>query len=305
MRPELWKGLLFFFCGGGAGGASSALLEVLPAPASGLFPGLLYVAVWTAGVGAAVAMGLVASQHRYLRRPIFSGNEMGRMIPWALGAGVLAGTAAQGFYVLLLPSPVPGGTFWWPGEGLRVLCWGLLGLLLGGLMTWIVPNLRRLYGVLGGFAGGLFGGLGFVASGFFVGGWANRIVGATLLGAGIGLAITVAEQADRAREQRSLREIPRSGERATTRPPLRPTGLVLHYTPRERALVKLGPTPVTFGTSPEATVYLRPQGNLLPLSATVMWRGGEVILKNELTGGTRSLEVGDTAQIGTLRVEVV
>lgn len=305
MRPELWKSLLFFLCGGAAGGAASALLEVLPPPAPGLLPGLLYVATWTAGVGGAVALGLLGGQHRYLRKPLFSGKDLRRVVPWALGAGALAGVGAQGAYVLLIPSSLPGDGFWWPVEGWRVLCWGMLGLLLGGLMTWVVPNLRRLYGVLGGFAGGLFGGLGFVFSSFVVASWGNRIVGAALLGAGIGLALTVAEQADLARERRSLREKPAGVERPSLRPLLRPTGLVLHHTPRERALVKLGPTPVTFGTSPDATVYLRPQGGLKPLSAMVTLRGSDVVLENYLTGGTRSLAVGDTAQIGPLRVEVV
>ncbi len=311
MRPDLWKALLFFLCGGGGGGMASVLLEVLPSPAPGFMPGMLYVAAWTAGVGGGVALGLLGGQHRYLRRPLFSGRDLRRVLPWAVGAGALAGGVAQGAYVLLASPPTPGEPFQWFVEGWRVFCWGLLGLLLGRLLAEAVPNLRRLYGALGGFAGGLLGGVGFVLSSFVMPSGGTRIVGATILGAGIGLALTVAERADLARERRALREGARGGEKGArggegARPrPLRPTGLVIHHTPRERALVKLGPAPVTFGTSPDATVYLKPQGGLKPLSATVSLRGGDVVLENHLTGGTRSLAVGDTAQIGPLRVEVV
>jgi Ca-activated chloride channel family protein len=124
------------------------------------------VGVWFGIVGACISIALLAGHAYYLKR----GSQLGASAKggalFGLIAGAVAGAIAQGVY---------GGIG--PTEGLRVICWGMAGGLLGYGLSFRIPNLGHACGLLGGLAGGVIGGGLFL---IFTFGLSNQVVGRLL-----------------------------------------------------------------------------------------------------------------------------
>ena len=129
---------------------------------------------------------MIIAQNIYLHRAPLGIGEAFKGLVGSLAAGGLAGVAGQLLFAPL--SSLPAGT--WIA---RIAGWALLGILLGGGMSFVVPNLLLWRGLLGGGLGGSLGSLGFVFAAQSMGESAGRVAGAAILGGCIGLMVALVE----------------------------------------------------------------------------------------------------------------
>lgn len=232
------------------------------------------LAIWTATLAAGTSLALVAGQSWYLR------GGLPPVLAWlrAAGGGLLAGLVAGGVGQLLYQTS--GGL--WADPAFRLLGWLVLGALVGGGMSFCIPNLRFRSGVLGGAMGGGAGALGFVAVTWLLrstpgGDLPGRLLGAAVLGFALGLMVAWAERVSRH------------------------FWLELRWGKESRS-VNLGTTPVSFGSNGRACTVFVPQ--VLPLAGTYRVQDGEVIWEDGATGGSSPVRPGDERRIGTLQIKL-
>ena len=164
----------------------------------------------------------------------------------------------------------------------RLAGWTLLGALLGGAVSFFVPNLRRQHGMFGGAIGGGLGAIGFLTLTAMAGESLGRLAGGAILGFCIGVMLAWIEETIRARE----------------------ASLIVHWTGNEQTVISLGLTPVTLGSSSEAHVYLPREQGYPPVAAAVTFTGGQVEMQNRMSNSRHVLTNGNKLQIGPLQIEV-
>jgi hypothetical protein len=140
--------------------------------------------VWFAlallGIGAAMSVSQGISE----RNPEKSGQAALLAIPASLVGGFIAGVIAQSVYAPLAESGLPN-------EIPRAVGWAIAGGLGGAAVGAGFRSFIRVRNcAIGGLAGGFVGGLAFNTVGEIVGsGFSSRLVGITLIGALMGLAV--------------------------------------------------------------------------------------------------------------------
>ena len=220
-----------------------------------------------------VALALIVGQNYYLRRRLLGMKEALMGTVGSIGAGLIAGALGQ----LLFQSAAEGPSL---EVVRRVAAWTLLGGLLGLGMTLFVPNLKAWRALLGGAAGGMVGGFGFLAGAGAVADFAGRLLGAASLGFFIGSMIALVEQiACKA-------------------------CLLVHWAPKETTTVNLGREPVILGSSPEAHIYLPREKGFPPVAGLVSFAEGRVEFENKVSGQKHALQNGSKLQLGTVVIEV-
>ncbi|BDA65954.1 von Willebrand factor, type A [Calothrix sp. PCC 7716] len=173
--------------------------------------------------------------------------------------------------------------------GGRIVCWAILGLLVGGGTRFFVPNLQLSKALFGGTIGGSLGAIGFIIAAIF-GDIAGLLLGAAVLGFFIGLMIAWAEQ-----EQLNSE-----------------TYLLVHWAPTEKTSLLLGTKPILIGSSPNAQIPLNASEGFTPVTAKIYQEGGNIVMQFDLEYATsrkmkkmtHELNVGDCRKFGNITIEV-
>jgi Ca-activated chloride channel homolog len=174
----------------------------------------------------------------------------------------------------------------------RLLGWTLLGSIAGVCISLFIPNLKQHRGLLGGALGGSLGAIGFLIAAGIVGDLPGRIVGATILGACIGVMIFW-EEARQLQKQAHL---------------------LVQWTPTEQSKILLGSEPIWIGTSSEAKIPLSKADGFFPLTAKIFKAGDKIIMeynsdygnakKMDMTKLQHQLEDGSRRKLGKITIEV-
>jgi hypothetical protein len=234
---------------------------------------VLDTGVWTAFIGLGITIALNLAQSIYLKRT----PPIAILVKTALigvAIGIAGGAAAQILFGLTANISTPVEIL------SRIICWGILGWGLGFGASYFVPNYPVKRAMLAGLVGGVIGGAIFRAT-FILPEPLGRILGVTILGLFIGLAISIIEEA------------------------LREAWITVVWGPKETTTISLGTKPVVFGSSREADVYLtqrRGQPEIPPVCAIVSIDGGRVILDDRTSGTRRELHNGETADLGRVSI---
>jgi Mg-chelatase subunit ChlD len=258
---------------------------------------LLRIGIWTAILALGMSLALIVAQNLYLRRRILSMGQFSSGTIGSLIAGTVAGATGQlaFFHIQPLLLPYPLLLTLTPALG-----WTLLGLLLGGGMSFFIPNLQKHRGMLGGSMGGILGGVSFIGlvksldglvllgtpgAGAIVG----RLAGATIVGLCVGLMI-------------ALLEI------------LQNRKLIVYWTPTETTEIALGPKPILLGSSPETHVRLsrNSQNQKYPaIVAKIFEHDQKIIMSYDnamLQWGMKKLnhelKQGDKRKFGNIQIEI-
>jgi len=230
---------------------------------------LVAISLWTSAIAAGISLGLAAMQFLSLNRwPSSTAAALG--LAGGAVAGVIGGAVGQGLFTLA-PSSSVGVLF-------RVVGWSALGALAGGGLAFVVPNLRKSHGVLGGLLGGLLGAVGYLlVSGLGLGDVAGRLAGAIILGFFIGLMVALVEAA------------------------MRRAWLEVRFGSGETITVNLGPEPVKVGgDSRQCAVWAR---GAAAVALRYWLRDGRVVC-DEAGRGERMMANGDRREAGNVVVTV-
>jgi hypothetical protein len=197
LSPNSGKQALVGLVGGVAGFMLSEVIEYIlgNGPLAGkvtdpFLATTLVLAAYAAGLGAILSAG--ESYFRRDRARMLYGLRIGALL--GLASGAISGLLAEFVYVFVLSaSSTPD-----PSLGLqifaRALGWSILGALIGAAYG-VRENTRGdlKFGLIGGAIGGLLGGLLFDPIGSILpqdGGIYGRLIGFTLMGLGISVAIS-------------------------------------------------------------------------------------------------------------------
>ncbi|MCY2964518.1 MAG: VWA domain-containing protein [Planctomycetota bacterium] len=236
---------------------------------------LLAISAWTAVIAASICLVLVVGQNYYLREIVPPVATAMKAICGGLVAGAIGGAVGQFLFDQLQGF---GGSIL--EAGIRLGSWGILGALVGMGASVAIPNLGRQAGILGGGLGGVTGALGFLCVVLI---WkeadfGGRLIGATVLGFGIGLMLALAERTSRV------------------------AWLEFRYGSRETMCVSLGVEPVTIGgNSRGCTVYVR---DARPLAYQYRFENGQVVCVDYATESQTTVANGSQRTIGNVTVTV-
>ena len=247
----------------------------------GLVYSLLRIGGWTALLAIGTSLALIAGQNHYLRRRLLTPSEGSIGTAGSLGAGIAAGAIGQLLFLPVAGIPILA-------LGGRVIGWTILGTFLGGGMSFFVPNLEIRRALQAGGIGGAAGAIGFLLVSATSGDLVGRLVGAAIVGFFIGLAIALIEDLSRR------------------------AWLIVHWTPTEQTPINLGTTPVIFGSSEDAHIYLRKDLGYPPVVAKIYLESGKIIMQfdeemQKLKGMKilrHELANGDRRKIGEVMIEV-
>ena len=228
----------------------------------------IVVGVWFGVAGSLISICILAAQGMYMRR---RGLELRTLVIGMLAgfaAGMLSGILSQTIYQTV------GAT-----QPLRVLCWGIAGLLLGLALAMQITNMRPWRGLVGGTAGGLIGGLAFISVSEVAEAMAGRIVGVGLIGIAIGAMLALSEALARV------------------------AWLEVRLPDGRRLEVNLGPTRVTIGANQARCIVVVPGAP--QLSHAIRMADGAIVCEDLVNHTKSNLRPGDVLQIGraSLRVQ--
>ena len=159
-----------------------------------VFYAVMTTAMLMAVYAVAYSIALTIGQNRYLHRPWLGSNEAVMGIGGGALIGLVSGGLAEGFFKV---AQAVGGGNPLVVEAGRIVAWAIFGGLIGLGMAFIIPNLGRLRGLLGGAAGGAVGAVGFILCTVLAGDAVGRFIGMAILGLTLGYAIGLVEEASR------------------------------------------------------------------------------------------------------------
>ena len=200
--------------------------------------------------------------------------------PW-LGAGTIIGVLSS-LSLWLIPS--------FPIIDLvtRIVGWGILGICMGGSMSFFIPNLKLSRALLGGTLGGAIGSLGFLAFAFLLGDIAGRLIGSIILGFCIGIMIAWLEALSRQ------------------------TSLIINWGKSEQSKIAIGRTPIVVGSSSEAHIHLPRGQGFPPIVAKIREEEkGKIVMEYSEAMRERGMKVlrhelkhGDKRKLGDVVLEL-
>jgi len=233
---------------------------------------LISAALWSAGITAVICAALTVGQHTYLKGTAPDVARVALGIGGGVFAGACGGCLGQLFYFVAPLDNFAANSL------VRIIAWAILGGLAGTGLSFLIPNMKWPLGLAGGAAGGAVGCVGFIALSMAFGDALGRIVGGTVLGFCIGLALTVAEVA------------------------FRRAWLEVRYGERETVTVTLGPEPVKIGSDAKAcTVWAR---GAAPVAVRFFVRDGRVICDDRESGTETAVGDGFEMDVGRVTVTV-
>ncbi|BAQ60139.1 von Willebrand factor [Geminocystis sp. NIES-3708] len=169
---------------------SQQLIESGESGSYSLVFGTLRIGIWTALLSLGVSLALMIGQNHYLHRRLLSPQEVSLGIIGSLMAGLVAGSIGQLIFLPLANIEVLAFVA-------RLTGWGILGALVGGGMSFFVPNLNLVRALIGGLIGGVLGAIVFVVITNYSSVIIGRLIGTVILGFFIGLMIALMEQFNR------------------------------------------------------------------------------------------------------------
>ncbi|OBI03588.1 hypothetical protein A5715_07305 [Mycolicibacter heraklionensis] len=231
-------------------------------------------AFWMAAIASVLAAVLYMGGEWYQRHELRP-----RRVAEALGfgaiAGLIAGGVAQAIYGMDFGT-YDADSLMFKNYVTRTLCWGLMGALVGALLSRSIPNLGVKRGAVAGLAGGVLGCIGFLIATDAMTDRLGRLVGMTVLGVALGLAIHIAENL------------------------FREASIEVLWAPNESTRVGLGPQPVTVGGG-EDHIFQR---GLPPHVSSITFAGGIIEHVETATGKRTPLQDGSRLRIGGLNMVV-
>jgi hypothetical protein len=233
---------------------------------SGFIENILDMALWGLCLGVFIVATILTAQGIYLKKMPQTAAIIKALV-CGIAAGALSSALAQFIFHFTQQISVP---VTWIS---RAFCWGILGAGLGFGVALFVPNFPRKRAMLAGFIGG------------FIGGFINNVVDSTLgsliLGFFIGFTISIFEEV------------------------LREAWLTVAWGPKETRNISLGATPVRFGTSPEADIYVPdPEKIHNPIRAVFRLENNKVVIEDPVSGRRSELENSKQINMGKLSVIV-
>ena len=159
---------------------------------------VVVTSLWMLIYAVAYSIAMLIGQNIYLRRPWIDQKEAVVSAVGGAVAGLISGGLAQAFFGIAVRLTVVSGV-----ESLvliecaRVVAWAMFGALIGLGMSLFIPNLGRIYGVIGGTVGGAIGAVGFILATAFAGDFFGRLFGMAIVGGALGFAIGLVEVASR------------------------------------------------------------------------------------------------------------
>jgi hypothetical protein len=226
----------------------------------------LAIGVWMGAIAAMLCLALLSGQHHYLRGRFPSVLRGAAGFLGGTAVGIVGGAAGQGLYMLE------------PVLAFQVLGWMLLGGLAGCGLSLFIPNLKWVYGLIGGAIGGAAGGLGYIEVTTVAGELVGRWVGGLIVGLCIGVMVAVVEAA------------------------FRRAWLEVKYGARETICVNLGPEPVKVGGDARlCTVWAR---GASPLALRFFIRDGHVICDDAVMKRESAVGDGYAKEVGNVTVTV-
>jgi hypothetical protein len=223
------------------------------------------MAFWGLCLGVFIVAAILTAQGMYLKKA-----PQPAAIIKALVSGIIAGafSGALAQFIFHFTSTISEAVTWIS----RAFCWGILGVGLGFGVALFVPNFPKKRAMLAGFIGGFIG--GFICN--FVG----SLPGSLILGFFIGLTISILEEA------------------------LREAWLTIVWGPKEMRNISLGATPIRFGASTEADIYLPdPDKNHNPIRAIFRVENDRVVIEDPASG--RRSEAQNDKQINMSKISVI
>ncbi|CAM3876680.1 hypothetical protein MYFR107205_29425 [Mycolicibacterium frederiksbergense] len=264
--------LLLHAAAGTVGGAVGALLAEVAANIydASTFMSVVTTGLWSCIFASVIAVALFLSDAWHQRRVIQPGRAL---VVWILGAvaGFIAGAVAQSIFL------IDFGSIEFKNYVLRSFCWGIAGVLIGGMLSRTVPNLGLARGAAAGFVGGCAGGICFVLVSNYLPEMLGRIIGIAAIGLALGVAMYVVESM------------------------FREASLQVIWGPHDTAHVGLGAQPVTIGGGIEDDVVV---AGLPSHAASVVLANGHIEYVDNSTGQRTPLTNGSQFQVGSVGLVV-
>jgi Ca-activated chloride channel family protein len=222
---------------------------------------------WTIFLSLGIALGLVAIQNHFLKKPLLPADQLIIVLVGSAAAGLAAGSIGeishQIFDVVRL------------GVLGQVIGWTILGAILAFGMVYFIPNLSKLNALKFGAFGGFLGSLAFLLFGIGTE-MGGRLLGAFILGACIGLLVALVETI------------------------YRNVWLMVVYDPRNFIPVNLGSQNVTVGSGKNDTVFI---GDTAVKAGTFRTEGDK-IRYTDSNGKQQLLVPGNRVKIGTAELVI-
>ena len=258
------KALMFGCWGAAGGGVGSLLVDGFGNAHGGFFLNLITAGIWFGIIGGFISTALLIGNSTYLNR----GPQFVRAFKAGFRGGAKAGLVS-GMIAQLIFSTFGSD------EGLRLLCWGLAGALLGGGLSKHVPNLERKYGMIGGFIGGTIGCILFIFFAALFAQTLGRFFGVVSIGFFIGLMIAIVEAVFR----KKWVEVTIAGVKHT---------------------ITLGDQPVTIGSDANAATVQVP--GLAGIAGAFSLQSDQIFYQDFVTGITRPVRVGEEEILGNVTI---
>lgn len=264
--------LLLHASAGTLGGAVGALMAEVAANIydTSTFMTIMTTSLWSCIFASVIAVALFLSDVWHQRRQIQPSRVL---VAWILGAaaGFIAGAVAQSIFL------IDFGSMDFKNYVLRSFCWGIAGLLIGGMLSRTVPNLGVARGCAAGFVGGCAGGICFVLISSYLPEVLGRVFGIAAIGLALGVAMYLVE---------SL---------------FREASLQIIWGPYDTAHVGLGAQAITIGGGIEDDVVV---SGLPDHAASVVLVDGHVEYIDNLTGNRTPLTNGSQFKVGAVYLVV-
>ena len=258
------------------------LVETGPTGDYGIVFGTLRIAGWTSIIAIGVSLALIMGQNKYQRRRLISFQEAFVGTISSIVAGMVAGGVGQLAFdaaSVSIPILATGGQF---------IGWLILGTILGGGISFFVPNLKKSRGLLGGGVGGILGGVSFLVITNVSDALVGRLVGSAIIGFSIGIMIALLEVLSK------------------------DARLIIHWNANEKREILLGNRPIVLGYSDDADIYLRKDQGYFPITARIFQENDQIVLQfnNEYAQSKgikidhQTLKDGSTRKLGDVTLEI-
>ena len=263
------KKLLAIVLGLAGGGTGACIGELVTAQSEkGFFLMILSVSIWMAINSILIYFFLTWASELYNRKPGFPS----RLITPAIVSGGLAGLISGGIAELVFCFNPATNTL------LKMLfqsgCWGIAGALLGWRISKKIPNMGILKGTVAGFSGGFIGGFIFLIGCIVLPETIGRLIGIGILGAALGLCITLSDEL------------------------FREAYLEILWGPNEKSIISIGSDPVYIGTGKD-TIYVK---GLREKEITVKMTDGRIICIQKDKHGEIELRNNSQIKVGSIQI---
>ena len=212
---------------------------------------MIKVGVWSGIVITGACLSLIVGQNYYLHRRLISKRELILALLGGSVVGFIAGAITQAIFAML--TSITESDFLM--EISRIFSWTLQGMIVGYVMSFIIPNLKSNKGILGGALGGFLGCIGFIITSYLFVDNLGRLIGMTILGFFLGLMIALIEQISRQ------------------------ASVLIHWGPKEKTILSLGQNPVILGSSPDSHIYLRKDHGYPPITGKIYQQEDKIYLE--------------------------